>query len=44
MAALMAVMNRAKAATRDLMFFGALEKPYSRDVMLARISEIAIRT
>lgn len=29
--------------TRDRMFFGALEKAYSSDVMEARISEMAIR-
>lgn len=44
MAEEMAVINRANAATRERIFFGALEKPYSSDVMEAKISEIAINT
>jgi len=39
-----AVWKSAKAMTSDRMFFGALEKAYSRDVMEARISDMAIRT
>ena len=44
MALAMAVMKRANAWTIERMFFGALVKAYSRDVMEARISEMAIRT
>jgi len=43
MAALMALMNSAKEATSERIFFGALEKPYSRDVIEAKISDMAMR-
>ena len=43
-AAEMADMKRLNDITRERMFFGALEKAYSRVVMEARISEMAIST
>jgi len=43
MAAASAFMKSANAMTSERMFLGALEKAYSSDVMLARISEMAIR-
>ena len=44
MAALIADMKSAKAATRERMLRGALEKAYSRDVIDAKISETAMST
>jgi hypothetical protein len=44
MAAEMADMKRKKDMTSDRIFFGALEKAYSRPVILAKISEMAMRT
>lgn len=38
-----AFMKRLKAMTRERMLRGALEKAYSSEVMLARISEMAMR-
>jgi hypothetical protein len=44
MAEEMAEVNKNTAMTSDLMFLGALVNAYSRPVMDARISEIAMRT
>ena len=44
MAEEMAVVNRNIAMTSDLMFLGALVNAYSRPVMDAKISEIAMST
>lgn len=38
-----ALMNRLIDITRDFMFSGALEKAYSYEVTLVKISEIPIR-
>jgi len=37
-------MNRKKDMTSERMFLGALEKAYSRPVMEAKISEMAMST
>lgn len=44
MAELMAFMNKATAWTMERIFAGALLWAYSREVILARISEKAMRT
>lgn len=44
MAAEMADMKRKKDITSERMFLGALEKAYSKPVILAKISETAMST